>query len=47
MLKDVKVKLHIDKNVIPVAQSEQRIPFALRKKVQNKIKKLEVNDIPT
>ena len=45
MLKDVKVKLHIDKNVIPVAQSEQRIPFALRKKVQNKIKKLEVNDI--
>ena len=31
--KDVKVKLHIDKNVIPVAQPERRIPFLLREKV--------------
>ena len=32
--KDVKVKLHIDKNVIPVAQPERRIPFLLREKVR-------------
>ena len=44
-LKDVKVKLHIDKNVIPVAQSERPIPFALREKVRKEIKNLEVNDI--
>ena len=43
--RDVKVKLHIDKNVIQAAQPERRIPFALREKVQNEIRKLEVNDI--
>ena len=32
--KDVKVKLHFDKNVIPVAQPERRIPFLLREKVR-------------
>ena len=45
--KDVKIKLHIDKNVIPVGQPERRIPFALREKVRNEIKNLEVNDIVT
>ena len=33
--KYVKVKLHIDKNVIPVAQPQQRTPFTLREKVRN------------
>ena len=34
---DVKVKLHIDKNAIPVEQPQRRIPFALREKVRNEI----------
>ena len=38
--RDVKGKLHIDKNVIQAAQPERRIPFALREKVQNEIRKL-------
>ena len=44
---DVKVQLHINKNVFPVAQPERRIPFALHEKVRNEIKNLEVNDIVT
>ena len=54
LLKGHKVKLHIDKNVTPVAQKERRIPFALRKKVNSEIEKLEkagivedVTDEPT
>ena len=31
-LKDYQVKLHVDKNIPPVAQKERRIPFALREK---------------
>ena len=31
--KNIKVSLHIDPKVPPVAQPERRIPFALRKKV--------------
>ena len=44
-LKNYQVKLHIDKNIPPVAQKERRIPFALRKKVENEIKRLEEEDI--
>ena len=43
--KDVKVELHIDIYVILVAQPERHIPVALREKVRNEIKKLEVNNI--
>ena len=43
--KDVKVKLHIDTTVIPEAQPDRRILFAFCEKVQNEIKRLEVNDI--
>ena len=39
-----KAMLHIYKNLFPVAQPERRIPFTLRAKVRNEIKKLEVND---
>lgn len=53
-LKDYEVKLHIDKNVPPVAQRERRIPFALREKVNKELEKLEragiiedVTDEPT
>ena len=44
-LKDHQVKLHIDKNVTPVAQKERRIPFALRKKVSEEIERLQAEDI--
>ena len=44
-LKNYQVKLRIDKNIPPVAQKERRIPFALRKKVENEIKRLEEEDI--
>ena len=43
--KNIKVKLHINPKITPVAQSERRIPFALRKQVQEEIEKLEKNDI--
>ena len=36
--KDVKVKLHSDKNVIVVAQPEHRIPFTLCEKFEMKLK---------
>ena len=44
-LKDYQVKLHIDKNVAPVAQRERRIPYALRQKVKNELNKLEQQGI--
>ena len=43
--KNIQLKLHIDKDVPPVAQPERRIPFALRQKVQTVIDKLEADDI--
>lgn len=53
-LKGYEVKLHIDKEIPPVAQRERRIPFALRDKVNREIEKLEkagivedVTDEPT
>ena len=42
---DFDVKLHIDKNIKPVAQPERRIPFALRDKVKKEVEKLEQLDI--
>ena len=40
-LKGHHVKLHIDKQVKPVAQRERRIPFALREKAREELDKLE------
>ena len=40
-MKDHKITLHVDKSVTPVTQKERRIPFALRKKVNDQIDKLE------
>lgn len=34
-LKDRQIKLHINENVKPVNQPNRRIPFHLRKKVEN------------
>ncbi|XP_060571177.1 uncharacterized protein K02A2.6-like [Ruditapes philippinarum] len=44
-LKGQKVKLHINRDVKPVAQRNRRTPFHLRKKVQKEIEKLLENDI--
>ena len=37
LLKDYKLKLHIDEDVIPVAQPVRRLPFGLRDKVDDKL----------
>ncbi len=44
-LKDFELKIHIDHNVKPVAQSPQLIPFGLRKKVEDKLTELLDADI--
>jgi hypothetical protein len=44
-MRDVEIKLHIDPNVPPIAQPERRIPFHLRNKVAEELKRLEENDI--
>ena len=44
-LKNYEVKLHIDTSVQPVAQPVRRIPFHLRKKVSDELKKLETQGI--
>ena len=44
-IEGVKIKLHINKEMPPVAQKERRIPFALRDKVMEHIKLLESHDI--
>ena len=44
-LKNFEVKLHIDKNVQPVAQAARRIPFHLRKRVAATLRDLESQGI--
>jgi hypothetical protein len=44
-LKDFELKIHIDPEVRPVAQSPRRIPFGLRKKVEDKLTELLDADI--
>ena len=44
-LKGFKVKLHTKPDVKPVIQPHRRIPFSLRKKVEDKLAELERNDI--
>lgn len=44
-MKNFEVKLHIDEGVTPVAQPARRIPFHLRKKVSQELKRLEQEDI--
>jgi len=39
-LKDFQLKLHIDSSVRPVAQPTRRVPFHMRKQVEQKIKEL-------
>ena len=44
-LKDIKVKIHIDRNVKPVAQRHVKTPFHLREKVGDEINKLLKEEI--
>ena len=44
-LKDKQVTLHINKSVVPQAQRYRKTPFPLRKKIEEKLKELEDNDI--
>ena len=39
------VKIHIDDSVKPVAQPHRRIPFPVRKQVEEKLLQLEKDDI--
>ena len=44
-LKNHEIKLHIDQSVKPVAQPHRRIPFHLRKKVEDELQSLLDQDI--
>ena len=44
-LKDFQLNIHIDPSVRPVAQNPRRIPFGLRKKVEDKLSELMDADI--
>ena len=44
-LNDFAVKLNIDENIVPVTESQRRIPFHIREKVKIAIKKLFADDI--
>lgn len=44
-LEGYQLKLHINENVTPVAQSMYRVPYSLREKVSAKIEELETMDI--
>ena len=44
-LKDFQLEIHIDPSVRPVAHSPRRIPFGLRKKVEDKLAELVDGDI--
>ena len=44
-IKGVKIKLHVDKEVIPVSQPHRRVPFHIRKQVESELNSLEKADI--
>ena len=44
-IKNVKVKLHVDETVKPVSQRVRRVPFHIRKSVEQELKRLEEMDI--
>ena len=44
-LSSKQIQLAIDETVTPIAQPQRKIPFHLRKKVENEIEKLEQDDI--
>ena len=44
-MKDLKVKLDVDKNVRPVAQKHRRVPFHLRDKLEAELQRLEAANV--
>ena len=44
-LKGFQVELHIDKSIKPITQPHRRIPFHIRKKVEQELQYLDENDI--
>ena len=44
-MKGVKVDLHVDPAITPVAQAHRRIPFSVRPKLEAQLEKLEADDI--
>ncbi|CAC5397382.1 unnamed protein product [Mytilus coruscus] len=44
-LKDYQLKIYIDKNVKPIAQPTRRLPFNIRKSVEEKLCELEEMDV--
>ncbi|KAK3083972.1 hypothetical protein FSP39_006106 [Pinctada imbricata] len=44
-LKDKRIKIHIDENIAPVAEPHRRIPFHVRNKVEEELKRLEQQDV--
>ena len=44
-LKGFQVELHIDKSIKPITQPHRRIPFHIRKKVEQELQYLKENDI--
>ena len=44
-MKGVKVDLHVDPAITPVAQAHRRIPFSVRPKLEAELEKLDADDI--
>ena len=44
-MKGVKVDLHVDPAITPVAQAHRRIPFSVRPKLEAELEKLEADDV--
>lgn len=44
-LKDYRLQLHVDSSVVPVAQPIRRLPFSVRKLVEEKLQQLEQLDV--
>ena len=44
-LNDYQLKIHIDPEVTPVAQPQRRVPFHVRKDVEEKLQELQDLDI--
>ena len=44
-LKDFKVKLHIDKNIKPVAQALRKVPFHVQKQQEEQLERDEALDV--
>ena len=44
-LKDREIKFHVDENVVPVAQSQRRVPFHVRDQIEKELERLEKMDV--